>query len=522
MPSPRVKRALISVSDKLGLAGFARGLVEAGVEIFSTGGTRAHLESEGIPVVDVSSYTGFPEMMDGRLKTLHPMVHGGILCRHDNPGDMDALDEHGIKTFELVVVNLYPFQQTVAREGVTEDEAIEKIDIGGPTMVRAAAKNHAFTTIATDPGQYSEILQEIAAGGCTSLELRKRLAGEAFDHTAKYDTAIAAYFAGLRTEGSFPGHLTVGLTRKAVLRYGENPHQQAALYAKAEAPAANLVSAIQLNGKELSYNNLLDLDSALGIVRGFSEPAASVLKHNNPCGAAVGQTLAEALAKGMEGDPLSAFGSVIGLNRAVDADTAEVLAKPGLFVEAIVAPDFTDEALEILTTKPKWKKNVRLMKVGNLDETPERWIFRCIEGGVLMQEADVLADPETDWQVVTETKPADSQMADLRFAWDIVRYVKSNAIAVCKDRMLLGAGAGQMSRVDSVEISISKAGDRVKGAVLSSDAFFPFPDSIERCAAAGITAVIQPGGSRRDQEVIDACNKLGIPMIFTGRRHFKH
>lgn len=522
MSSPNVKRALISVSDKLGLAGFARGLVEAGVEIYSTGGTRAHLESEGIPVTDVSAYTGFPEMMDGRLKTLHPMVHGGILCRHDNPSDMEALDEHGIKTFELVVVNLYPFEQTVAREGVTEDEAIEKIDIGGPTMVRAAAKNHAFTTIATNSGQYSEILEEITANGCTSLELRKKLAGEAFDHTAKYDTAIAAYFAGLRTEGSFPGHLSIGLSRRAVLRYGENPHQQAALYAKGMAPAANLVSAIQLNGKELSYNNLLDLDSALGIVRGFSDPAASVIKHNNPCGAAVGDTLAEALAKGMEGDPQSAFGSVIGMNRTVDADTAEVLAKPGLFVEAIVAPDFTDEALEILTTKPKWKKNVRLMKVGDLDESPERWVFRCIEGGVLMQENDIVADPEADWKVVTKTQPAEAQMADLRFAWDIVRYVKSNAIAICKDRMLLGAGAGQMSRVDSVEISINKAGDRVQGAVLSSDAFFPFPDSIERCAQAGITAVIQPGGSKRDQEVIDACDKLSIPMIFTGRRHFKH
>ncbi len=522
MASPRVKRALISVSDKLGLAGFARGLVQAGVEIYSTGGTRAHLESEGIPVIDVAAYTGFPEMMDGRLKTLHPMVHGGILCRRDNPSDMEALEEHGIKTFELVVVNLYPFEETVAREGVTEDEAIEKIDIGGPTMVRAAAKNHAFTTIATSPGQYCEILQEVKANGCTSLELRKRLAGEAFAHTAKYDTAIAAYFAGQRAEGPFPGQLSIGLWRKAVLRYGENPHQQAALYARAKSPAANLVSAIQLNGKELSYNNLLDLDSALGIVRGFSEPAASVMKHNNPCGAALGETLAEALAKGMEGDPLSAFGSVIGLNRPVDAETAEVLAKPGLFVEAIVAPDFTPEALEILKTKPKWRNNVRLMKVGDLQEAPERWVFRCIEGGMLMQEADLLADPQQDWKVVTRAQPAEAQMADLRFAWDIVRYVKSNAIAVCKDRMLLGAGAGQMSRVDSVEIAIEKAGDRVKGAVLSSDAFFPFPDSIERCAQAGITAVIQPGGSKGDDAVIEACNKAGIPMIFTGRRHFKH
>jgi len=352
--------------------------------------------------------------------------------------------------------------------------------------------------------------------------LRKKLAGEAFDHTARYDTAIAAYFAGLKAEGPFPGQISMSITRKAVLRYGENPHQQAALYAKAKAPAANLVSAIQLNGKELSYNNLLDLDSALGIVRGFGDPAASVIKHNNPCGAAVGDTLAEALEKGMAGDPLSAFGSVLGLNRTVDANTAEVLAKPGLFVEAIVAPDFSPEALEILTTKPKWRKNVRLMKVGELEETPEPWGFRCIEGGVLMQAADTLADPEDQWQVVTEAQPPESQMADLRFAWEIVRHVKSNAIAVCKDRMLLGAGAGQMSRVDSVEISIAKAGDRIAGSVLSSDAFFPFPDSIERLAGAGIKAVIQPGGSKGDQSVIDACNEHGVAMVFTGRRHFKH
>jgi phosphoribosylaminoimidazolecarboxamide formyltransferase/IMP cyclohydrolase len=510
------------VSDKFGLAGFAKGLAEAGVEIYSTGGTRRHLESEGIDVRDVSDYTGFPEMMDGRLKTLHPMVHGGILGRHDNPEDMKSLADHGIVTFELVVVNLYPFEATVAQEGVTDEQAIEKIDIGGPTMVRAAAKNHLFITVATSPEQYASILDEITAGGATTFELRKKLAGEAFAHTAKYDRAIADYFAGQRAEGPFPGTLGIQLTRKAVLRYGENPHQQAALYSKADAPAANLVSARQLHGKDLSYNNLLDLDSALTIVRGFKDPAASVIKHNNPCGAAAADTLADALKKGMAGDPLSAFGSVIGLNRAVDAATAEVLTEPGLFIEAIVAPDFDDEAVEILTTKPKWKANVRLMKVGELGEAPERWVFRCIEGGALMQEADVLPVSEEGWKVVTETQPTDAQWADLRFAWEIVRHVKSNAIAVCKDRMLLGAGAGQMSRVDSVEIAVKKAGDRIAGSVLSSDAFFPFPDSIERCAEAGITAVIEPGGSKNDDEVIAACNKHGLPMVFTGQRHFKH
>ncbi len=522
MDSPRIRRALISVSDKLGLAGFARGLVAAGVEIYSTGGTRKHLESEGIAVRDVAEYTGFPEMMDGRLKTLHPKVHGGILCRHNNPEDMRALAEHGILTFELVVVNLYPFETTVARPGVSFDEAIENIDIGGPTMVRAGAKNHEFTTIATSADQYSEILDQIAARGCTSVELRRRLAAEAFAHTARYDRAIAEYFAGSTAAGPFPGGISISLTRKAVLRYGENPHQRAALYARPDDGGASVVAARQLNGKELSYNNLLDLDSALAIVRQFAAPAAAVIKHNNPCGAAVADTLAEALARAMAGDPLSAFGSVLGLNRPVDAATAEVLTAPGLFVEAIVAPDFDDEALNILTTKPKWKTNVRLMKVGALERSQSHWTYRCLEGGVLMQEADVLPDPEDLWKVVTDAQPTEPQWQDLRVAWELVRHVKSNAIVLCKDRMLLGAGAGQMSRVDSVEIAIQKAGDRVAGSVLGSDAFFPFPDSIEKAAAAGVTAVIQPGGSKSDDAVVTACNQRGLPMVFTGRRHFKH
>ncbi len=522
MESPKIKRALISVSDKLGLAGFARGLTALGVEIFSTGGTRKHLESEGIPVRDISDYTGFPEMMDGRLKTLHPKVHGGILCRHDNPQDMQAMAQHGILTFELVVVNLYPFETTVARKGVTAEEAIEQIDIGGPTMVRAAAKNHAFTTVATNTAQYSEILEEITARGCTSLELRYRLAAEAFAHTANYDRAIANFFTGEAPGGVFPDVIRMNLTRKGVLRYGENPHQQAAVYAKPDSTDANVVAAQQLNGKELSYNNLLDLDSALAMVRSFSRPAVVVIKHNNPCGAATDDNLAAALEKAMAGDPLSAFGSVLGLNRVVDAASAEVLAVPGLFVEAIVAPDYEPAALEILTTKPKWKANVRLLKVGQLGPSQQHWTYRCLEGGMLMQEADILPDPEELWQVVTQTKPSAAQMADLRFAWEIVRHVKSNAIVLAKNCMLLGAGAGQMSRVDSTKIAIEKAGDRATGSVLASDAFFPFPDSIEAAAAAGVSAIIQPGGSKKDDEVIAACNNKGIPMVFTGRRHFKH
>ena len=522
MPSPRIERAIISVSDKLGLAGFARGLVSAGVEIYSTGGTRRHLESEGIPVRDVADYTGFPEMMGGRLKTLHPKVHGGILARRENAEDMQSLAAHGIVTFDLVVVNLYPFEATVAKEGVSKEEAIEQIDIGGPTMVRAAAKNYQFVTVATRPEQYSKILDQVAAGGSTSFELRERLAGEAFAHTAEYDRAIAAYFAGLKSEGPFKATISVALTRKEVLRYGENPHQKAALYALPDHLTASVVAAKQLHGKELSYNNLLDLDSALGIVRRFAEPAAVVIKHNNPCGAAVAETLAGALRSALAGDPLSAYGSVLGLNRTVDAQTAEVLCEPGLFVEAILAPDFAPEALEQLTTRPKWKNNVRLLKLGRLDEPEGRCVLRFIEGGALVQEADDQPDEQAAWKVVTEAQPDERQWVDLRFAWALVRPVKSNAIVVAKDRMVLGVGAGQMSRVDSVEIALKKAGDRLPGAVLASDAFFPFPDSIELAAKAGIAAVIQPGGSMRDAEVIAACNRHGLPMVFTGRRHFKH
>jgi phosphoribosylaminoimidazolecarboxamide formyltransferase/IMP cyclohydrolase len=522
MHFPKIKRAIISVSDKMGLAGFARGLSNAGVELYSTGGTRKHLESEGIPVRDISEYTGFPEMMDGRLKTLHPKVHGGILCRHDNPEDMKSLAEHGILTFELVVVNLYPFEATIAKKGVTFEEAIEQIDIGGPTLVRAAAKNHAFTTVATDSTQYPEILEQVVAQGGTSVEFRRRLAAEAFAHTASYDRLIADYFAGEMAEEQFPTTIRMNLKLKSVLRYGENPHQQAAIYSRPDCPNANVVSAHQLHGKELSYNNLLDLNSALKIVRTLADPAAVVIKHNNPCGAAMADSLATALERALAGDPLSAFGSVLGLNRPVDAATAHVLCTPGLFVEAIVAPDFLPDALELLQTVPKWKANVRLLKVGELGPVAPHWTFRCIDGGALMQEADVLGDPENIWRVVTKVKPTENQMADLRFAWDLVRDVKSNAIVLCKDRMLLGTGAGQMSRVDSVEIAIEKAGDRAAGSVLASDAFFPFPDSIEKASAAGVMAIIQPGGSKNDGVVIAECDRLTIPMIFTERRHFLH
>lgn len=521
----RIERALISVSDKTGLTDFARGLHELGIEIFSTGGTAKSIAEAGIPVRDVADYTNFPEMMDGRLKTLHPKIFGGILCRHDRPDDMTGIGEHGIVPFGLVVVNLYPFQETVAKPDVSFDQAIEKIDIGGPSLVRAAAKNHAFVAVATSPTQYGEILESLREESAVTPELRRRLAAEAFAHTADYDRAIANWFARQTAEKDevFPATIHLSLKRRSALRYGENPHQSAALYEQVDAPAgSNLLSAKQLNGKELSYNNLLDADAALAIARSLPGYGVSVIKHNNPCGAASGDSIGDATRKAMEGDPVSAFGSILGFNHPVDVEAAEYLASPGLFVEAIVAPSFEPAAVEILTTKPKWKANVRLLEVGPLDVPQQCVQYRHIDGGMLMQGADIMPDVHADWTVVTKAQPDDRQMAELRFAWAIVRHVKSNAIVLCRDQSLVGAGAGQMSRVDSVMIAIRKAGDRVQGSVLGSDAFFPFPDSIHEAAAAGVAAFIQPGGSRRDQEVIDACDEHGLPMVFTGRRHFRH
>ena len=530
--SPRIQRALISVSDKAGLADFAHGLSAAGVELYSTGGTRRALEAEGLAVRDVAAYTGFPEMLDGRVKTLHPKIHGGILCRHDRPEDLQALQRHGIVTFELVVVNLYPFEQTIARGDVSDAEAIEQIDIGGPSLVRAAAKNHAFVTLATCPTQYAAILEAVAASGVTTWELRRRLAGEAFAHTAQYDRAIADYFARTAVgDGSpseapaaaeLPETLRLELRRKQVLRYGENLHQQAALYAEPAVGRGNLVSARQRNGKELSYNNLLDLDSGLAIVRTLPDAAAVVIKHNNPCGAACAETLSVAARRALDGDPVSAFGSVLAFNREVDAASAEVLVEPGRFIEAIVAPGYSPEAFQLLTTRPKWKANVRLMEIGPIEREPPRWDYRRLAGGLLVQEADLAADPEGDWKVVTRRAPTNAELRDLHFAWAMVRHVKSNAIVVAKEQMLLGVGAGQMSRVDSVQIALGKAADKAAGAALGSDAFFPFADSIQAAAAAGITSLIQPGGSRNDDEVIAACDLHNLAMIFTGRRHFKH
>jgi len=521
----QVRRALISVSDKSGLVEFAKALADLGIEIYSTGGSRQALVNAGVEARDVARYTGFPEMMEGRVKTLHPKIFGGILCRRDQAQDMQSVAEHEIATFELVVVNLYPFEATVAKAGVTREEAIENIDIGGPSLIRAAAKNHAFVTIITGADQYAEVLGAIKDNGGTTLELREMLAAAAYARTAAYDAAIVAYFARSTSPTepqAFVPQIQLSLTHHMKLRYGENAHQQAAVYRLDGAGGVSLVTARQLSGKELSYNNLLDLDNALAIVRTFTEPAGCVIKHNNPCGAAIGQSLAQAAAKALAGDPLSAFGGVLGFNRPVDAETAEVLAAPGLFIEAIVAPGFDAAAQQILTTKPKWKANVRLIDVGSLAAAPTPVNYRQIEGGMLVQVADVLSDPESEWRVATEVQPAESLMNDLRFGWTVVRFVKSNAIVLVKDGSLIGCGAGQMSRVDSVEIAIEKAGDRGRGSVLASDAFFPFSDSIHKAAAAGVAAIIQPGGSVKDADVIAACNEHKIPMIFTGRRHFRH
>ena len=517
-----VRNALISVSDKLGLADLAAGLQRAGVTIYSTGGTRRYLEQCDVRVLDVADYTGFPEMLDGRLKTLHPKIFGGILAVRDRGDHMDALEDHDIEPFDLVVVNLYPFAATASRPGASREECVEQIDIGGPSLVRAAAKNHADVVVATSPEQYGEILEQLDSFDGTTTELRMQLAGEAFDHTAAYDRAIADYLRGDTIAGEFPSSMHLSFRRKTHLRYGENPHQRAAVYVDPTNRSANLVSARQISGKELSYNNLLDLDAALDIVRVFASPAASVIKHNNPCGAATHEKLARACVKALEGDPLSAFGSVLGFNRTVDLATAEALCEPGLFIEAIVAPDYEAGAVGMLTTRPRWRDNVRLMQVGRLTDPPSAIQRRFISGGLLVQDADRLTSVPLQWKTATETDVDDDMWDDLSFAWEMVRHVKSNAIVLGKDTSLIGVGAGQMSRVDSVEIAIEKAGDRAPGAVLASDAFFPFPDSIRAAADAGIVAIIQPGGSRRDQEVIDACDDHEIPMVLTGRRHFRH
>lgn len=523
-------RALVSVSDKTDLVPFIQGLVELGFEIVSTGGTARHLGEAGIPTIDVSAVTGFPEMMEGRVKTLHPLVHGAILGRPSHPGDAASIAEHGIVPFDVVVCNLYPFEQTVARPGVTAAEAIENIDVGGPSMVRAAAKNHAHVAIVSSPTQYDAVLEGLRAGGIDE-GTRRKLAAEAFALSARYEMAIADYLGRLTSEDEsdavFPEQLRLSFHRKAHLRYGENPHQRAALYVEPNADPTSLAAAEQLHGKELSYNNLLDLDAALGLVRDLArymgQPAIAVLKHNNPCGCGLGDDVATALDRAWQGDPVSAFGSIIGSSTVFDGAAAELLCEPNRFVEAIIAPDFTPEAMELLTTKPTWKNSVRLIKLPGLSQPTEPVLdFRRISGGLLVQDKDEGIAAVDSWQVVTERAPTDQEQTDLLFAWIVCKHVKSNAIVFGKSGMITGVGAGQMSRVDSAMIAARKSDGRCQGGVCASDAFFPFRDGVDQAASAGITAIIQPGGSRRDDETIAAANEHKIAMIFTGRRHFRH
>ena len=524
MTNEPIRRALLSVSDKTGLEDFARALVGRGVELLSTGGTHRVLSEAGIPVTEVSDFTGFPEMLDGRVKTLHPKIHGGLLGLRDDAGHREAMQAHGIVPIDLVVVNLYPFEATVAKPGVGRAEAIEQIDIGGPSMVRSAAKNHRFVGVVTDPATYPEVLAELEAGdGRLSDEFRRRLALAAFERTASYDAAISRWLfeqeAGEQEGPSFPETFVLAGRRRETLRYGENPHQAAALYETDGAPHT-LVGADVVNGKALSYNNLLDLDAALGLAREFAEPFACVLKHNNPCGAALGESPSAALAEAWEGDPLSAFGSVLGLNREVDLACAEFLTSEKRFVEAIVAPGFTVDALERIRKGARWGKNVRLLvcDVGADASLPR--VVRPISGGFLVQDADQGEGGEPT--LATRAEPTSEQRRTLAFADTIAKHVKSNAIVIAKGNRVLGVGAGQMSRVDSVRIAVEKAGAAVDGAVLASDAFFPFPDGPEAAMDAGVRAFVQPGGSVQDKAVIAACDARGVPMLFTGRRHFRH
>lgn len=528
--SGQTRRALVSVSDKTDLAGFVRELVELGFEIFSTGGTARSLQEAGITVLDVSAYTGFPEIMGGRVKTLHPRIHGAILGRPELAADAAAMEEHGIVPFELVVCNLYPFEQTIAKPDVTPAEAIEQIDIGGPSMVRSAAKNHARVGIVTRPEQYPRVVEELKAGALSDT-FRRELAAAAFEMTACYDRAIADWFAAQtstaesdESDSRFPQTITPTWHRRAKLRYGENPHQAAAVYVEPRPPAASLAAAEQLNGKELSYNNLLDLDAALAIVREFEEPAAVVIKHSNPCGCAIdASSLQQAFDNAYAGDPVSAFGSIIGVNRSLDLATAERMCEPNRFIEAIIAPGFDADAMELLITKPKWKDNVRLMRLPALAELRgSRLEYRSLSGGLLVQECDDQEDPREDWEVMTRRTPSDAERRDLAFAWKVCKHVKSNAIVFAKGGMVVGVGAGQMSRLDSSFLAGFKADEKAQGAVVASDAFFPFRDGVDEAARAGATAVIQPGGSRGDEQVIAACDEQDLAMIFTGRRHFRH
>lgn len=507
-----VRRALVSVYDKAGLTELAAGLAAAGVEIVSTGSTAARIRDAGVAVTEVQEVTGFPEMMDGRVKTLHPAVHAGILADRDNEAHLQALADHAITAVDLVVVNLYPFRDTIADPDVTRAAAIEMIDIGGPTMVRAAAKNHRHVGVVTSPDAYVDVLSEITDGGGLSLATRTRLAAQAFAHTASYDADIAAWFA---SGEAFPDRFGPVYSRKQTLRYGENPHQAAAYYVERGEPWG-LGSSRVLGGKELSYNNILDTDAAFGMAMDFEDPCIAIIKHTNPAGLAVADSLAEAYPRAFEGDSVSVFGGIVAANRTIDAATARQIVE--VFTEVVVAPGFDDDALEILRTKA----NLRILAIDRPTRGTGDRIIRSVAGGLLVQEPDSAPETPDTWTIPTQAKPDEATLAELQFAWTVCKHVKSNGIVLTADRAVVGVGAGQMSRVDSVKIAVEKSGGRHTGSVLASDAFFPFADGPEAAIAAGVRAIVQPGGSMRDAEVIAACDAAGVPMVFTGRRHFRH
>ena len=506
-----MKRALISVSDKTKVADFARGLVENGFEIISTGGTLKHLTESGIDCIPIEEYTGFPEILEGRVKTLHPKVHGGLLSKRDNEDHVKELKANEIDYIDLVCVNLYPFAETLAKEGVSHEEIIENIDIGGPSMLRSAAKNYKFVTVVTEKEDYPKIIKELEEKGETSLETRQVLAGKVFRKTSQYDSLIADYFEEKNGEGSKKLSLTYRLEDE--LRYGENPHQKAAFYVSDEEVSYALKDCVQLHGKKMSYNNIQDASAALDILQEFDETVCVGLKHMNPCGVATGKTVFEAYTRAFEADPVSIFGGIVAINGTVDKKTAEKMHE--IFLEIILAYDYEDEALEILTKK----KNVRIYKIPEkTDKNPK--LIKSVRGGILIQDYDNSVYDKLE--TVTDTKLSEEDLKDLEFAYKIVKHVKSNAILLAKDGQTVGVGAGQMNRVGAAKIAFDQAGDKAKGAVLASDAFFPFRDSVDEAAGHGIASIIQPGGSIRDQESIDACNENDIAMVFTGMRHFKH
>lgn len=510
-----IKRVLISVSDKTGIVEFAQKLISKGIEILSTGGTAKALKEAGVKVKDVSDYTGFPEMMDGRVKTLHPKVHGGILALRDNEGHLKAAKENEIEFIDMVVVNLYPFQKTVEKEDVSEAEATQNIDIGGPSMIRSAAKNYQFVTVVTDPKDYDEVAKEILEKGETELSTRKKLARKAFTMTYRYDEAIDHYFRKLLDE---PELLDLHYEKVTSLRYGENPHQKAAFFRNPENHDSNITNSKVLHGKQLSFNNLVDGDSALELVKEFKEPTVVYIKHNNPCGVASAGTIEEAFIDAYKIDPLSAFGSIIALNREVNEAIVDHMKNEKMFVEMIIAPSFEKKALKRLMTR----ENLRIIETGELKLDLLKTDIKKVAGGILIQTKDTDEITEADLKVVTKKQPTKEEVASMLFANKVVKHVMSNAVVMAKGTVVTGIGAGQMSRVDSVTIAGIKGGEKIKGSVMASDAFFPFTDAMEMAVNLGVTAIIQPGGSVRDEEIIQRADELGISMVFTGRRYFRH